>query len=87
MNIVLSTAVTGLVSSVISEIFKFIPALRKNELVSTIVAIIVVAIAAFVSNGMTWSIDNAIAVLVFSLVSYKTVVQPLAQSVNSPTQQ
>ena len=87
MNLTLSAAVTGLVSSIISEVFKLIPVLRANELTTALVAIVVVAVASWIENGLTWSWANFFACLAFALVTYKSFVQPAAKFAGSASQE
>lgn len=80
-----SDAVLGLCASIVTELFKLIPALRVNALVSSLVAIIVVALGTLVAGGQfTWlSFLNSLAA---AFVSYKVIVQPVASSINAPSQ-
>lgn len=86
-DLTLSAATAGLVASIITEIFKFIPALRANSVVTAIVTIIVTGVAAFLTNGLVFNLENVIAALVFALVSYRTIVQPIATTAGLSTQE
>lgn len=79
-------ALVGLASSVVTELFKFIPFLRKNGLTQALTAIVVVVVASFISNGYTFSFDNFVKVLVTALVSYKAVIEPLASTMDTSSQ-
>jgi putative flippase GtrA len=80
-----STVLVGFLGSVVAEILKLIPALNKNAITSSIVAIVVVAVGTYLANG-SFTFDNFASSLVFALTSYKAIVQPVSQAVSSPTQ-
>lgn len=81
-----STAILGLLTSIVAEILKLFPALNKNSVTGSITAIVVLAVGTVIATGK-FDLETFIGGLVFALTSYKAVVQPLATSVNSPTQQ
>lgn len=80
-----SDALLGLCASIITEILKIVPALRTNTLVTSIVAIVVVALGTLVTSGQfTWvSFLNSLAA---AFLSYKIVVQPVATASGIKTQ-
>lgn len=86
MDFTLTTYAWGLASSVVTEIFKFVPFLNKNNLTRSVTAIIVVAVAAWIQSGSLWSWDVIIPTLGFAFLNYKMVVQPLAKVTNIATQ-
>lgn len=86
MDITINPAVVGLISSVITEVFKYIPFLRQNALTQAITAIVITGVVAFFANNMVFSLDNVVASLVFALVSYKTLIQPIATTTAMRTQ-
>lgn len=86
MNLNLTTATSGLISAVIAEIFKLFPLLRANSLVSSIVAIIVVAVVSFLASGEQFNLANVLGTLTFAFVSYSVFVQPVAKAVGSTSQ-
>ena len=80
-----STAVLGLLTSIIAEILKLIPGLNKNAITSSITAIVVLAIGTVVATG-TFDFTTFVGGLVFALTSYKVAIQPIATVAGSPTQ-
>lgn len=79
------SAIIGIASSIVAEIFKFIPALRKNGLVASITTIVILLAISYFSTG-TLTFDGFVLSLVFALTTYKAVVQPVAVATGSPTQ-
>lgn len=91
MDITLTPVVLGAVSSVVTEIFKYVPFLNKTPLTRAITAIVVVIVAVFVSGAVSFTDWQSFLVvfsqsLVFALASYKTIVQPVSVSLESKPQ-
>lgn len=82
MDISLGVVATGVISSGLTELFKFVPFLSKNSLTKALTAIVVVAVVSFVTNGLTWSLENAIGTLVFSFGTYKAFIEPVRDSLS-----
>lgn len=81
-----NVAILGFASSVITELFMFVPFLRKNSLTAAITAIIVLLALSYFSAGKL-TIDGFAMALVFALTSYKAIVQPFTKTVGLVTQE
>lgn len=91
MEISLTPAVIGIVSSILTEILKLIPWLNKNNLIKSITTIVVIVIAVFISYGgniTDWKQASVIffQAVVYALTSYKMIVQPIAKESGMNTQ-
>lgn len=80
-----SDAVLGICASVVTEILKLIPQVRNSPLLTSIIAILVVAVGTFIANGQ-FSWTSFFSALVFSFASYKVAVQPVAGAMGLATQ-
>ncbi len=88
-TISLSAFTIGLLSSVVAELFKFIPALTKYESAKVLTAIVVMVIGTLFSIGFTlgsWDWNIFGQVVIWSFVNYKMIVQPVAADIKSRTQ-
>ena len=86
MEITLSLALIGFGTAVINEIIKLVPPVGQNDAIKSLVAIIVVAVLAFITNGLEWSWINFYGVTGFAFLNYKMVVQPVAKALHLPSQ-
>ena len=75
----------GIISAIVTEIFKFVPALRQNALVQALVAIVVIA-GTTLATGGSFTGDSLVGSLVVALTTYKSVVQPLSKTFNYSSQ-
>ena len=80
-----STAVLGLLVSIITEALKYIPVLSYNALTKALTAIVVLAVGVFVTTG-TFDFTTFVGALVFALTSYTAIVQPVAKVTGLRTQ-
>ena len=90
-EITLAPAIIGLVSSVVTELFKFIPFLNKNNITKSLTTIVVIIAAVFISEGgkiTDWKYAGVLfsQAVVYALVSYKMFVQPVAKESGLITQ-
>lgn len=74
----------GALTAVISEIFQLLPALRSNDVVRSVV-VLVVALGGVVLFG-TVDLKDFATTLIAALTTYKLIVQPGAKALGSPTQ-
>ena len=89
IEITLSTFIIGLMASVLTEVFKIIPILRKNALSKSLTAIIVVILGTFYAVGFNvsaWDWNIFANVLVFSFLNYRIIVRPIAKNASLITQ-
>lgn len=86
MDLSLSVAVVGLASSVLTELLKLFPFLKQNELMASVTAIVVTAIATYFSTAGDFTWPHFASVLLFAFLNYKIIVQPVAKALVSPTQ-
>ena len=86
MEITFSLALIGLGTSIINEIIKLVPFVRENDAIKSLVAIIVVAVLAFLTNGFEWSWINFYGVMGFAFLNYKMIVQPVATTLRLASQ-
>lgn len=86
MEITLSLVMIGLGTAIINEIIKLIPQVGQNDAIKSLVAIIVVAVLAFLTNGLEWSWLNFYAVMGFAFLNYKMIVQPAAKAIHLASQ-
>lgn len=91
MEISLTPVVIGAISSVVTEIFKFVPFLNSNETTRAITSVVVVVIGVFISIGFSFStwpefFSTLFQSIVYALASYKVIVQPVATNVGVSTQ-
>ena len=84
MNIT-NAILAGFVSSVVSEVFKFIPFIRDNTIARAVTIIVVTLVASFVAEGK-FNLEGFVAAAVVALTSYRTIVQPIATATGSATQ-
>lgn len=75
----------GFLSSLVAEILKFVPVLRTNDLTVALTAIVVDILGAFFLTG--GSMASLPMIILASFASYKLLIQPLASSVSSPSQE
>jgi len=80
MEIILTTAILGLAASIFAEVVKLIPRIYNSEVLTSITAIICVAIVAFIANGMIFSFDSFAMVMVAAFLNYKLIVSPISKS-------
>lgn len=78
MDIVLNASLLGLCASVLTEIAKYFPLVRNNEMVKSLVAILMVAGVAYVSGGYALTFQSFALVMAFAFLNYKIIVQPVA---------
>ena len=89
MDITLSQYVIGLVSSIVAELFKLFPALRKNDLTIALTAIVVLFLGELYEAGFKladWSWSSFASLAVFAFLNYKFIVQPIASVMKSDSQ-
>lgn len=89
MNFLLSPYLIGLLSSVVTELLKFFPALKANTLTTVATAVIVMTAGTLWSLGFdvsAWDWKLFGEVFVWSFVNYKVIVAPVAATLDSPTQ-
>jgi hypothetical protein len=87
MEITLATAIVGLGVSILTELIKLVPAIGQSSALKSLVAIIIIAILAFLTNSMEWSWVSFYAVMAFAFVNYKMLVQPVAKAIHLRTQE
>ena len=87
MEITLTAAIVGLGVSILTEIVKFFPAIKESDTLKSLVAIIIIAVLAFLTNNMEWSWASFYVVMGFAYLNYKMLVQPVAKALHLPTQQ
>ncbi len=76
---------TGVASSFITELLKFIPFLRSSTIIQAVLSIVVTCIVTLVSKG-DFSFNGIVLALIVSLTTYKTLTEPLADAVGSKSQ-
>ena len=86
MEITLTLVAISFGTAILNELIKLIPAIGQNELIRSAVAVVVIAILAFLTNGLEWSWLNFYAVMAFAFLNYKMIVQPIATAIGSPSQ-
>lgn len=74
----------GFLSSLITELFKFFPFVGKSDLGKSITALIVIALATFLTVG--FSATNFFSVMLYAFLNYKMILQPISKGLSSPTQ-
>ncbi len=74
-----TTLLVGALTPIITELLKLFPILRTNSLVTSIIAIILVLIGNFLTEGK-FTLDSFVASIVIALTTYKMLVQPLAET-------
>ncbi len=87
----LAPAVIGAVSSVVTEILKYVPFLNKNNVTKSLTTIVVIIVAVFISEGgkvSDWNqAGNIFAqAVVYALTTYKMLVQPITKEAGLQTQ-
>jgi len=87
MEITIALAIVGLGASILTEIVKLVPVVGQSDALKSLIAIIIVAILAFLTNNMEWSWVSFYAVLAFAFVNYKMIVQPVAKTIHLTSQQ
>lgn len=90
MDITLAPYFIGLASSALTELLKLIPALNSSTIVRALTAIVVMIAVTLFSMGFNlvafdWAVFGQ--VVIWALVNYKMIVQPVAITVSSPTQE
>lgn len=90
-EITLAPAIIGAVSSVVTEILKFIPFLNRNNVTKSLTTIVVIIVAVFISEGgniADWHQAGVVFVqaVVYAFTAYKMIVQPVAKESGSKTQ-
>lgn len=90
-EISLAPAVIGAISSVVTELLKFIPFLNANSIRRSLTTIVVIIIAIFISEGgkiTNWHAAGVLLVqaIVYAFATYKMIVQPVAKGSGSVTQ-
>lgn len=87
MEITLSAYLTGLLSAIVAELFKLFPALTKNQTIRSLTVIVVMIIGTLFSVGFdTWDWKKFGAVVIWSFVNYKLIVQPVANDLQLRSQ-
>ncbi len=77
--------IAGVVASIVTEIFKFVPVLRANSITAALTAIVVTLVASYIAAG-SFTFTGFIAASVVALTTYSTVVQPVAVSIGLRSQ-
>lgn len=83
MDFSVSAALVGLGASVLTELLKFFPVLNKSDWTKSGTALVVVFILALASNAGTWSWSYFVSLLVFALLNYKMIVQPVSTALKN----
>ena len=86
MEITIALAIVGLGASILTEIVKLVPAVGQSDALKSLIAIIIVAILAFLTNNMEWSWVSFYAVLAFAFVNYKMLIQPASRALGLSSQ-
>lgn len=81
-----SDALLGFCASIVTELLKYFPALRGNAIVTSIVALVVLTVGVFFTNGGTFSWASFSTALVSAFISYKMIVAPVATAFSLRTQ-
>jgi hypothetical protein len=79
MEINLPVYLVGLLTSILTEIIKIFPAIGDNDFAKSLVAIIVIAIGAFLTVGLSWV--NFFTVMGWAFINYKMLVQPFSAKI------
>lgn len=80
----LSVVQVGILSSVLSEILKYVPTINQSPLLRALTALVVCLVGTFLFTG--GGLNNLAGVVVTALATYKALVQPLASSMELRTQ-
>ncbi len=73
------TVIVGAVGSVLTELFKLFPFIRENVVFRTAVTIIVLVVGNLITEGkFNW--ESLVGSLIIALTTYRTLIQPIAQS-------
>jgi len=86
MEITLNLALVALGASVLTEIVKLFPKIRESDLLKSVVAIIIVALVAFLSNEYAWNWTYFFGVMAFAFANYKMIIQPVAKATGMKSQ-
>ncbi len=78
-------AIIGAVTSIVTELLKYVPFLNKNSLTRSLTSIVLLVIGNFVVAGK-FSLEVFLQSLVFALTTYKLIVQPVADTTGMKTQ-
>lgn len=81
-----------MISSVVTELLKYIPFLNKNNITKSLTTMVVIVIAVLISEGgkiADWHQAGIVffQAVVYAFTSYKMIVQPMAKSVEMKTQE
>lgn len=88
-TLTLSAYFIGLLSSVVVELFKLIPALTKYESGKVLTAVVVMVVGVLYSIGFdvsAWDWNVFGQVVIWSFVNYKMIVQPVSSDLQLTTQ-
>lgn len=89
MDIQLTAYIVGLLSSVVTEIFKYFPVLAKNQITKVMTSVVVMVVGTLFSigfNAAAWDWEVFGQVVIWSFVNYKMIVQPMAKTAGLVTQ-
>ncbi len=89
IEITLSIFTIGLMSSILTELFKLIPILSENQLRKALTAITVVVFGTLYAlefNVAAWDWSLFINVLIYSFLNYRIIIKPIAKTVGLKTQ-
>jgi uncharacterized membrane protein len=84
MELIIPAALTGAIGSVLTELFKFIPALSKSSLRKAITAVVITTLTVLgytlVAAHEPFTLELVVLSLIFSLGTYKTIVEPVTET-------
>ncbi len=81
-----NSILVGTLSSVATEILKFIPFLRSNEITIAVTNIVVVAIGVVASTG-TLTVTSFVSALGVSIATYLAAVKPVSGNLGLRSQE
>lgn len=85
MEITLPILITGFLASVLTEIGKLFPIVKNNEIVKSGVAILLAIVGGIIVVGK-WDWQTIGSVILSAFISYKFIVQPVANQTGLTTQ-
>lgn len=87
MTELLSLAQIGVISSIVIELVKFVPAIKRNKVVVGIISLLVTALFVLFTSGVELSLEAMFIAFGTAFLTYKSVIKPVAEQLGLASQE
>lgn len=86
MTELLTLAQIGVISSIVIELAKFIPAIKNNKIVVAVTSLLVTALFVLFTSGVELSLESMFFAFGTAFLTYRSVIKPVAEELGLSSQ-